>query len=173
VQTAPQREALERLKLALLEAIEEFLVAPRPEAPAGTATSEPAPEPRRVHLAMAALLLHMTRADHEARTDEREAVARALAALLGATEDEARGLMGLADLEGTMQQPLQKLVDAANAGLSDGEKKRLVQALWEVAFADAEIQAHEEYLVRKVCDLLKLSRGDLIEAKLRAKENFR
>jgi uncharacterized tellurite resistance protein B-like protein len=170
VQTEPRREAVERLKVALLEAIEEFLVEPRPQPAAAAA---PAVEPRQVHLAMAALLLQMTRADHDARPEEREAVARALAALLGATDDEARGLMGLADLEGTMQRPLQKLVDAANAGLSAEEKKRLVQALWDVAFADAEIQAHEEYLVRKVCDLLKLSRGDLIEAKLRAKEDFR
>jgi uncharacterized tellurite resistance protein B-like protein len=124
-------------------------------------------------VAVAALLLQMTRADHDAVAEEREAVARALASLLGATTDEARGLIGLADLEGALQLPLQKLVDVVNAGLSVEERKQLVQALWSVAFADAEILAHEEYLVRKICDLLRLSRADLIEAKLRAKEEFR
>jgi uncharacterized tellurite resistance protein B-like protein len=173
VRTEPDRDTIERLKVALLEAIQEFLAEPTPGSAASALTPQVPAAPRKVHVAVAALLLQMTRADHDAVAEEREAVARALASLLGATTDEARGLIGLADLEGALQLPLQKLVDVVNAGLSVEERKQLVQALWSVAFADAEILAHEEYLVRKVCDLLQLSRADLIEAKLRAKEEFR
>jgi len=45
-----------------------------------------------------------------------------------------------------------------------------VERLWRIAFADAELAAHEEYLVRRVSELLGLSTAGLVEARVRAKE---
>ena len=53
------------------------------------------------------------------------------------------------------------------------QKKLLVEQMWRVAFADAEILAHEEYLVRKVAGLLHLPLADFLEAKIRARDAFR
>ena len=43
---------------------------------------------------------------------------------------------------------------------------------WRIAFADAELAGHEEYLVRKIANQLGLSTADLVETKVRAREEF-
>ena len=52
------------------------------------------------------------------------------------------------------------------------QKRQLVESLWRIAFADAELAAHEEYLVRKIAGQLGLSTADLVETKVRAREDF-
>jgi uncharacterized tellurite resistance protein B-like protein len=42
-----------------------------------------------------------------------------------------------------------------------------------VAYADAQLVASEEYLVRKVADLLNVPLADFLDAKIRARDSFR
>ena len=49
------------------------------------------------------------------------------------------------------------------------QKKRVVELLWLVAFADSEKHAHEEHLVRKIAGLLHVPHPDFIDAKIRAR----
>jgi uncharacterized tellurite resistance protein B-like protein len=42
--------------------------------------------------------------------------------------------------------------------------------IWRIAFADGNLDKHEDYLVHKLAKLLRLTHKQLIEAKLRAKE---
>jgi len=168
------RDAVERLKTSLLEAIQEFCDKIQSGAPPLGAPSPPSrPDPVRVRLATAALLLLMTRADHSASEDERSAVATVLAGILNAGPTETRALVRAAEQDEQLSLPLGELVRLVDTGFSVVQKKQVVESLWRVAFADAEILAHEEYLVRKICDLLHLTQADLIEAKVRAKERFR
>jgi uncharacterized tellurite resistance protein B-like protein len=64
------------------------------------------------------------------------------------------------------------ILDRLARECSSGQKHRLVQWLWRIAFADAELAGHEEYLVRKVAGHLGLSTADLMETKVRAREDF-
>ena len=41
--------------------------------------------------------------------------------------------------------------------------------MWQVAYADKKISAHENHLMRKLADLLHISHADYIAAKMRAK----
>ena len=52
------------------------------------------------------------------------------------------------------------------------QKRQLVESLWRIAFADAELAGHEEYLVRKIAGQLGLTTADLVETKVRAREDF-
>jgi len=49
----------------------------------------------------------------------------------------------------------------------------LIEQMWRVAFADAQILAHEEYLIRKVSELLNVPLADFLEAKIRARDAFK
>ena len=53
------------------------------------------------------------------------------------------------------------------------QKKALVQQLWHVVFADAQLVASEEYVVRKIADLLNVPLADFLDAKIRARDSFR
>jgi len=41
--------------------------------------------------------------------------------------------------------------------------------MWQVAYVDDKISAHENNLMRKIADLLYISHGEYIAAKIRAK----
>jgi uncharacterized tellurite resistance protein B-like protein len=54
-----------------------------------------------------------------------------------------------------------------NKGFTPEQKVKVVEHLWEVAFADRELHKYEEHLVRRIADLLYVSHTDFIAAKHR------
>ncbi len=51
-----------------------------------------------------------------------------------------------------------------------GSRCALVEALWQVAYADDHLDAHEQHTISKVAGLLHVTHGEYIAAKMRAKE---
>jgi uncharacterized tellurite resistance protein B-like protein len=49
------------------------------------------------------------------------------------------------------------------------DKVRIIEYLWQVVYADGKISAQENHLMRRLVDLLHISHGDNIAAKMRAK----
>jgi uncharacterized tellurite resistance protein B-like protein len=125
-----------------------------------------------LRVATAALLVQIGRADLETRHDEHRAVARALEHVLQATPEEAAAIVRAAEEQIEAQRPIHAFTGAIDRCFTREEKRRLVEGLWKVAVADAELQAHEEYLVRKIAELIHLPWEDFLRAKLGAKEAF-
>ena len=151
---------------ALLQEIEDYF----------TGKSEPFRDAshgdRELRVATAVLLIEMCRADFEAKHDEHRAVARALERVLQATPEESAAIVRVAEEQVQAQRPIHHFTAAIDRSFTRDEKRRLVESLWRVALSDAEILAHEEYLVRKVADLIHLPFEDFLRAKIEAKEAF-
>ena len=62
---------------------------------------------------------------------------------------------------------LHEFTDLINKEWDREKKIKLLQALWDVANADNQIDKYEEYYIRKIKDLLYLSDNDFIKAKLK------
>ena len=56
-----------------------------------------------------------------------------------------------------------------NDDFSFEEKYSLIKSMWEIAYADGNIDKYEEYVIRKVSDLIYISHDDFIKAKLEVK----
>jgi len=151
---------------ALLQEIEDYFA--RGVQPAKNASRGD----RELRVATAVLLLQLCRADHEAKHDEHRAVARALEHVLQATPDETAAIVRLAEDRLAAQLPIHQFTSAIDKSFSADEKRQLLKGLWRVAFADAELLAHEEYLIRKIADLIHLPFEDFLRAKIEAKEAF-
>ncbi|HXK09657.1 MAG TPA: TerB family tellurite resistance protein [Vicinamibacteria bacterium] len=127
---------------------------------------------RGLQIAAAVLMVCVVRADLECRQDEHRALVRGLARALGLAGDEASVVVRAA--EESLDRGV--LFPAVLARLSErcsvDQKRRLVEWLWRIAFADAELAGHEEYLVRKIAGQLGLGTADLVETKVRAREDF-
>jgi uncharacterized tellurite resistance protein B-like protein len=123
-------------------------------------------------LAAAALAVELCRADYEITDDERRAVERVVQGSLGVPEERTRQLISLAEQQVRLGTRLHEFARLIDARFSPDQKRRVVELLWRIAFADAELKAHEEYLVRKVADLIHVSREDLDAARVRAREHF-
>lgn len=154
-------------KDALLAAIRDFF-----EDQATAAFIPPPPADESVQVAAAALMVLLVRADHESRQDEHRVLERGLQRTFALTADQTAMLVRTAEAAIGDGARFAEITSVLETALTNAEKKAVVLRMWRIAFADAELQAHEEYLVRKTADLLGLSAADLVETKVQAREGF-
>ena len=134
-------------------------------------TAEPAPETREhgLRLAAAALLFEIVRADAEVKDEELTVARAAIQGTFGISREETDELMRLAEEESREATSLYEFTQLIDKAFTPDQKKRVVELLWLVAFADSEKHAHEEHLVRKIAGLLHVPHPDFIDAKIRAR----
>ncbi len=118
-----------------------------------------------LHLASAALLIEMIRADHEVKQEERDAVSRQIQQVFNLDTDETRELLGLAEQEADDAVSLFQFTNLIDKQFPMERKVKLIEMLWHVAFADSHKDKHEEYLVRRVADLLHVPHREFIRAR--------
>lgn len=123
-----------------------------------------------VRLATAALLIEVTRADSDVKDAEREMVAAALQKTFDTSPKETAELIEMAKQEVAESVDFYQFTGLLNKGFSYDEKKHVVELLWRVVFADAEMEKHEEHLVRRVAGLLHVEHKDFITAKQNARD---
>jgi uncharacterized tellurite resistance protein B-like protein len=132
---------------------------------------EAAPESREhgLQLAAAALMFEVVRADAEVKDEERTVVRAAIQGTFGLPAGEADELMRLAEEESREATSLYEFTQLIDGAFTPEQKKRVVELLWLVAFADAEKHALEEHLVRRIAGLLHVPHPDFIDAKIKAR----
>ncbi|GMQ95963.1 MAG: TerB family tellurite resistance protein [Gammaproteobacteria bacterium] len=135
---------------------------------AAAEASSPAQQDRAYKLALAALLIEMTRADHDVKGIERDAVADAVRRAFELNASETEELLALAEKEADKATSLYEFTQLINHHFDPEQKAYFVELLWHVALADGEIDKYEEYLVRKVADLIHVPHRMYIRAKHRA-----
>lgn len=124
-----------------------------------------------LRVAACALLLEMSLIDGTLGVTEREKILAILRQEYNLSEEEAESLLQKSRSELDESIDLWQFTNALNQHYSSDEKSRLIEKIWEIAYADGIIDQHEDYLVHKVADLLHLSHRQLIDAKLKvAKE---
>ncbi|HSD41429.1 MAG TPA: TerB family tellurite resistance protein [Burkholderiales bacterium] len=148
----------------MLTAIREFF-----EAHMGSAATERDAR-HAVELATAALLVEVGRLDREIDAAERTAMLRAVREKFGLTAEQAETLIGLAEAEARAATDYYQFTSLINRHFSQEQRQRVIELMWQVAYADAELSAHEQHVVRKIADLLYVPHGAYIAAKLRARD---
>jgi uncharacterized tellurite resistance protein B-like protein len=123
----------------------------------------------RLHLACAALLLELGTADNQLDADEQSTLMQILQTRFGLAPAALDELWRLALAERQEATDLYQFTRLINDHYGHPEKCTLLQHLWEVAYADGRIDRYEEHLIRKIAELLYLSHGDFIRAKLASK----
>lgn len=107
-----------------------------------------------LQLATAALLVEVTRADFHVEQSERRAVISAIQTLFGLSRQETDELVTLAEEEVDGSVSLFQFTQLVDKEFTQDQKAQIIEMMWRVAFADLDKDKHEEYLVRKVADLL-------------------
>ena len=122
-----------------------------------------------LQLAAAVLLVEVMRADTEMDDAERGAVMRALHAKFALAGDEAARLVELAEATARGAHDLHSFTSRINDAFGIEQKIRMVEAMWQVAYADGHLGAHEKHTLWRVADLLHVPHGAYVHAKMRAK----
>lgn len=123
-----------------------------------------------LRLAAAALLFEIVRADGEVKPEERTVMQAAVQGTFGLTPEETAELMGLAEAASRSAISLYEFTEVVDRAFDAEQKKRVVELLWLVAFADGSKDAVEEHLIRRIASLLHVKHPDFIDAKIRARQ---
>ena len=153
----------------MLESIKSFFrssMSPSPDA----GKSESAPD---IRLAACALLLELAQADDEFTDDERQHLESAIRRQYGLGQAEAEKLIELAQEARDEAIDLWQFTNLIAENYSLGQKMVLAEIMWGLVYSDGDLAAKEDYLMRKICNLLRIEPGYLAEARKRAGDSER
>ena len=131
----------------------------------------------RQQLALASLLVEMARADFDETHDEHSLIIDLLASHFDLSSGESLELLGKARAANKDAVCLFDFTRSLHKSLDGEQKKDVIRLLWQVANADNKLgfigsnfvhyllDKYEDYLVRKVADLLYVSDNDVIRMK--------
>ena len=151
----------------MLEAIKKFFrtsMSPPPEADEHASRKD-------LRLAACALLLELAHADTEFTEDERQHVESAVRRQFGLDKEEAEKLLALAEEARASAVDLWQFTSLIAESYSLGQKMVLAEIMWGLVYSDGELAGKEDYLMRKISNLLRLEPGYLAEARKRAEDH--
>ena len=122
-----------------------------------------------LRLATTALLIEMVRMDDRFHEAEQHKLMKEIKLRFKLSDLETEALVELASEELKNSTDYFQFTSLINQHFEYDEKLGIIESLWEVAYADEELDVDEEYLVRKISELIYVSHQDFISAKLRVK----
>ena len=121
-----------------------------------------------LRIATATLLIEVVRADFEVERSEMDEVRQILSQQFELSKQELEQLVSEADERADRLVSLQHITRQLNENLSEEEKIRVIEMMWQVVFADGNLDHYEEHLIRQVAELLYLPHSAFIKARHKA-----
>lgn len=136
---------------------------------AGGAAPEVEDRAHALQLATATLLIEVARADYKEDLSENQAVLKLIKEFFELSDAETELLVAEARQQADHAISLQTFTRQLHEQLTMAEKHRVVEMLWRVALADDTLDKYEDYVVRKVTDLLYVPHSDMIRIRNRVR----
>lgn len=130
-----------------------------------SSTEQPEQRDARIRLATAVLLAEMSRADFEEQPEESAAIKALLQKHfdLSVADSEALAISGRDEADRAVS--LHDYTRTLNEEMAEADKQLVVEMLWEVALSADLLDKHEDYLMRKLAELLYVPHVELIRLK--------
>ena len=123
-------------------------------------------------LATATLFIEVVRADYEEDKNEIDEVISQLKSFFDLSDEEAELLLTEAKDNSDHSVSLQEFTRLLHEELSIDEKNLIITMLWKVAFSDKNLDKYEDYIVRKISDLLYIPHSEMIRLRNIVKNNI-
>lgn len=150
----------------MLRTLKDLLDALKPPSP----TQPDATTEHTLQLATAVMLVEIMRSEPDIGAEERDAVIQALREKFALADDELARLVELAEQASREAYDYHRFTSAINRGFSPEQKARIIEYMWQVAYADGYLSAHENHLMRKIADLLYIPHAVYVQAKMRGRD---
>ena len=125
-----------------------------------------------INNACAALLIETALADKVFNEEEMISMKQTLNKVYKLDEQDIEELINESKKKVSESTSLYEYTRLINDLCDYEDKIRLISNLWSIAFADQHLDKYEEYLIRKISDLLHVSHKDFIQQKLLVKETL-
>jgi len=121
----------------------------------------------RIPLAAAVLFLEVAHADGDFHPDEEALLGPLLKQHFSVAEESLDELLELAARTRANSCDLHQFTREINRAFTQPEKEKIIEAVWQLVYADGRLDCYEEALMRQLGSLIGLSHRQLIEAKLK------
>ncbi|MEM9026748.1 MAG: TerB family tellurite resistance protein [Pseudomonadota bacterium] len=119
-------------------------------------------------LAVAALLVEAARMDDVFDDAERATIESLLAKRFELSESDAATLVARADERVQASAQYFRFTHEIVQRMSEEERGGVIEMLWRVAYADGELDPHEDALIRQIAGLIHVTDRDRARARQRA-----
>lgn len=123
----------------------------------------------KVVSACISLMIEVSIADQFIEESEIESLKKTLSEKFNIEQSEISSLITKGKETQEESTSLYEFTRIINDDFSFEEKYDLIKSMWQIAFADGNIDKYEEYVIRKVSDLIYISHEDFIKAKMEVK----
>ncbi len=123
-------------------------------------------------LTTAALLIEVSRADFEFEAAEKTRIVETLRETFKLNNDELDSLIELAEQQVQQSTSLYQFTRLVNDNYDYEQKLTLISSMWQVAYADGNLDRYEEHMIRKVAELIYVAHKDFIRLKQTARSVF-
>lgn len=135
--------------------------------------AEPDVEHERIQVATCVLLLEMAHTDGEFHAMEDTLIQDLLQHKFDLSEKATAELMEYARQEREVSLDLYQFARQINENFTLDEKLEMMEVLWRIIYADGVLDKYEDYLVRQLATLLRLSHRQMIDAKVTVLDEIR
>ena len=136
-------------------------------------TQTEAEKQHAIHLAVSVLLVEMSRMDGKVSDIELAHILDLLDKQFELTAQEKSEVMELAHEELDSSTDYYQFTSVINQHFEQSQKVKMIEQLWQTAFIDGKLDAHEEHYLRKIHSLLHVPHSDFIKTKLRAEASHK
>ena len=120
-----------------------------------------------LRLAVAVLLIEAAHRDDTFDAKERAVIERLLTAKFSLTPDECARLMAAGEAAAANMTQLHPHVGVITDQMDEAERIRLMEMLWDVAYADGVLDPEEDLLIRRLGSLIHITDRDRVLARQR------
>jgi uncharacterized tellurite resistance protein B-like protein len=125
-----------------------------------------------LRVCVAALLVEAARMDDRFDAAERSAIERMLSERFSLSPEETHELIAAAERAVERSTQLFRFTDSVVRGVDVADRARIIEMLWEVAYADGVLAPEEDALLRRIAGLIHVSDKDRGLARQRAMQRL-
>ena len=122
-------------------------------------------------LTYASLLVEVIKSDDKFDDRERAQLLDVLSNKLNILDYELQNFVELAEKKAEDSVSLYEFTREINDEYKYDEKVNLIEDLWGIAYSDGQLDKYEDYVIRKIAELIYVSHSDFIKSKLKIKNS--
>lgn len=119
-----------------------------------------------IEMACAVLLCEVMKADGLMADEEQQQMAKMLMSEFTLTPIEADDIIEQAIYLSEHATDFYQFTSTLNQHFDTKQRIKMLELLWQLAYADNELSSIEEHVIRKIADLLHLRQSEYIQTKL-------
>jgi len=120
-------------------------------------------------IATSVLFIELAGADFNVTPEEEKKIFSSLQNFFNMPGEEVEEIIKIAKEKRSERQDIWLFTNQIKQNYNRERKIKIVELLWQLVYADGSMDKYEEALMREISNLLGLTHGEMIEAKIKVK----